>query len=190
MSLPGVFGTTVETIPAPSPYLFADAAMVEQHRAELARFPGFKIGVAWQGSPKHRRDHERSFPLALLEPLAHRPGVQLFSLQRGYGSEQLSRLDGRFPIIDLGRPMEEQGGDFLDTAAVVKSLDLVVAADTAVAHLAGGLGVPVWMATPFAPDWRWLSGRDDSPWYPTMRLFRQKQPGDWQEVFQRMAAEL
>jgi hypothetical protein len=146
----------------------------------------FKIGVAWQGSPGHKKDRQRSFRLAELEPLSRVPGVRLFSLQKGFGAEQLADGSCGFPILDLGSGLE----NLMDTAAAIKALDLVITADTALAHLAGALGAAVWVALPVAADWRWLLGRDDSPWYPTMRLFRQARWGDWRELFERMAARL
>ena len=114
--------------------------------------------------------------------------VQLLSLQVGAGREQLAALEGRFPVTDLGGAFDE--ASFADAAAVAKCLDLIITVDTAMAHLAGALGVPVWVILPFSPDWRWLLGRDDSPWYPTMRLFRQSEPGDYSAVFTNLAAEL
>jgi hypothetical protein len=128
-------------------------------------------------------------PLTQFAPLAAVPGVRLISLQKGAGSEQLAALGGLFPVVDLGDRLDA-GGPFLDTAALMKGLDLVVTCDTAVAHLAGALGVPVWVALALAPDWRWLLGRQDSPWYPTMRLFRQARRGEWGDVFARIAAAL
>ena len=118
------------------------------------------------------------------------PGAQLFSLQKGPGTEQLRDLADRFPVIDLGSRLDDQTGPFLDTAAVMANLGLVITSDTSIAHLAGALGVQVWVALSIAPDWRWLLQRDDSPWYPTMRLFRQTAFGDWDGVFQRLAAAL
>ena len=109
--------------------------------------------------------------MAHFAPLASLPGVRLISLQKGFGSEQVATVD--FPVLDLSGRLDEVAGPFMDTAAVIRNLDLVVTADTAIAHLAGALGVPVWVALQFSADWRWLLGRDDSPWYPTMRLFRQ-----------------
>ncbi len=150
----------------------------------------FRIGIAWQGNPKHRGDRWRSIPLARFEPLARLPGAQLFSLQKGPGTEQLRDLADRFPVIDLGSRLDDQTGPFLDTAAVMANLGLVITSDTSIAHLAGALGVQVWVALSIAPDWRWLLQRDDSPWYPTMRLFRQTAFGDWDGVFQRLAAAL
>ncbi|MGH7136982.1 MAG: DUF6165 family protein, partial [Pirellulales bacterium] len=117
------------------------------------------------------------------------PGVTLVSLQKGFGSEQIASLEGRFPVVDLGPRLDESGA-FVDTAAVIKNLDLVITSDSATAHLAGALGVPVWLAAPFSPDWRWSLDGEASPWYPTMRLFRQQRRGEWRHVFQRMAAAL
>jgi hypothetical protein len=121
-------------------------------------------------------------------PLADIPTVRLISLQKGGGAEQLAQSP--LPVLDLGHELDETSGAFMDTAAVMMNVDLVITSDTALAHLAGALAVPVWVALPFAPDWRWMLDRDDSPWYPTMRLFRQQKPGDWDEVFQRIAGEL
>jgi Family of unknown function (DUF6165) len=111
-------------------------------------------------------------------------------MQKGFGSEQLPQVAGQFSVIDLGSRLDETSGAFMDTAAVMKNLDLIVTSDTAIAHLAGALGVPVWVAISYIPDWRWLMQRDDSPWYPTMRLFRQREAGNWAELFDRIAAEL
>ncbi len=148
--------------------------------------PSLKIGIAWQGNPTHKNDRNRSVPLACFAPLASLRGVQLFSLQKGHGTEQLADISDRLAVTDLGSRFES----FQDTAAVLMNLDLVIATDIGVAHCAGALGVPVWVALPFAADWRWLMQREDSPWYPTMRLFRQKTAGDWEEVFQRIMQAL
>ena len=123
--------------------------------------------------------------MAQFAPLARLPGVRLISLQKGFGSEQIAAVD--FPVLDLSDRLDEAAGPFMDTAAVIRNLDLVVTADTAIAHLAGALGAPVWLALQLSPDWRWLLGRDDSPWYPTMRLFRQTTFGQWPDVFERIA---
>ena len=190
LSLPGVFHTTLENLPATIPYLYAEPDLVQRWQQELDRLAGFKIGIAWQGSPTHRNDRNRSIPLGLFEPLACCPGVQLLSLQKYTGAEQLQEVAQRFPIVDLASRLDEVSGAFMDTAAVMKTLDLVVTCDTAVAHLAGALGVPVWVALPFIADWRWLLDRSDSPWYPTMRLFRQESREDWQGVFRRIEVAL
>jgi Flp pilus assembly protein TadD len=186
MSLPRIFGTTLADVPAEVPYLFADAALMDAWRSEVALLPGFKVGIAWQGNPEFQRDRQRSFQLALLAPVARLAGIRLISLQKGVGTEQLGAFSKQFAVTDLANRQP----DFMETAAVLKSLDLVITPDTSLAHLAGALGVPVWTGLPFSSDWRWLMDRDDSPWYPTMRLFRQKRWGDWDEVFERMAGEL
>ncbi len=190
LSVPGILKTSLATLPATVPYLFADPDLVERWRQDLEQSPGFKIGIAWQGNPKYRADRFRSIPLEQFAPLARLEGVRLLSLQKGPGTEQLAALAGRFPVTDLGSKLDEASGPFMDTAAVLKCLDLVVTSDTALAHLAGALGVPVWVALPFIPDWRWLMHREDSPWYPTMRLFRQSERGNWPAVFERIAGEV
>jgi Tfp pilus assembly protein PilF len=185
LSLPRLFGTTVATVPAPVPYLVADAPLAAPWHGVLSQYSGFKIGIVWQGNPRHKSDRYRSCPLTQFEGLARLPGVRLISLQVGPGREQLAALGDRFSVTDLGGQFNP--ASLAEAAAVVKHLDLVVAVDTAIAHLAGALAVPVWVPLPVAPDWRWLLGREDSPWYPTMRLFRQRERGNWQEVFERMA---
>jgi hypothetical protein len=200
LSLPGIFRTTLANVPATVPYLVADPALVEWWRQGLAKSdvlplpsvigPCFKVGIAWQGSVTYRYDRQRSIPLAYFSKLAEVPGIQLISLQKGPGTEQLAALGEGQRIVNLSRQLDEKSGAFMDTAAVMKNLDLVITSDTVVAHLAGALGVPVWVALALTPDWRWLLERDDSPWYPTMKLFRQTRFGDWAAVFERMAAEL
>jgi tetratricopeptide (TPR) repeat protein len=211
-SLPAIFHTTIGNIPATVPYLHADDKLIEKWGVEInsrsrltggtdattcsgpARQAGptgdFKVGIAWQGSPTYGYDSQRSIPLAKFAPLAQIQGVQLISLQKGPGTEQLGALKEQIPVLDLGKELDESSGAFMDTAAVMKNLDLVICSDTAVPHLAGALGVPVWVALPHVPDWRWLLEREDSPWYATMRLFRQKQSGEWDDVFVRIAEEL
>jgi len=185
LSLPGIFGTSLATIPAAVPYLRADAASAERWRQELSPVRGFKVAIAWHGNPTNK-DRQRAAPLAQFAPLARLEGVRLLSLQKGDGAEQLPALAGRLAILDLASCID----DFRDTAAVLANVDLVITVDTALAHLAGALGVPVWVALRWAADWRWLRHREDSPWYSTMRLFRQPEPGNWEAVFERMAAEL
>jgi tetratricopeptide (TPR) repeat protein len=186
LSLPHLLATTLETIPAAVPYLFPDAGLVEEWRGKLAALPGMKVGVCWQGNPHHQWDRWRSLPLRRLAPLARVPGVGLVSVQRGPGSEQAAALGGRFPLT----VPEWATDDFMETAAVMANLDLVITVDTAVAHLAGALGRPVWVLVYATPDWRWLFGRDDSPWYPTMQLFRQRRLGRWAPVIRRLTREL
>ena len=188
LSLPGVFGTTLETIPADVPYLAASPRLVEHWRMKLAG-PALKVGICWQGNTSHPGDYFRSMPLARFAPLAQ-PDVELISLQRGTGSEQLADERGSFSVRELGDEVDREHGPFMDTAAIVQCLDVVVAADTAIAHLAGALGAKVWMALTVGPDWRWMYDRADSPWYPTMRLFRQRRLGDLDDVFESIAMAL
>jgi hypothetical protein len=190
LSLPYLFGTTLSTIPSDIPYLVPEPERCEHWRRRLSLLSGFKVGIAWQGSPLYPRDRWRSFPLAHFEPLARIEGVRLLSLQRGHGIDQLRALNGRFPVIDLGEDEEGDESAILELSAIVKNLDLVIVPDTMLAHLAGALGVPCWVALSFVSDGRWLLDREDSPWYPTARLFRQASPGEWDTVFQRMAEAL
>jgi Flp pilus assembly protein TadD len=191
MSLPLILGTTTDAaIPAEVPYLFPGGDAVERWRRVLAGQSRFRVGIAWQGNPRQRSDRMRSFPLAALAPLARVEGIDLISLQKGAGTEQRTALAGQFPVTVLDGWEQDPVGDFHETAALVRNLDLVVAPCSAVAHLAGGLGVRVWTALAWMADWRWLSERDDCPWYPTMQLFRQRRAGDWNEVFERMARAL
>lgn len=188
LSLPGILGTTLQSIPGDVPYLSADEQLQVEWRAKLGPESTIKIGIGWQGSPTYIGDNLRSIPLAQFAPLAQ-PGVELVSLQKGAGTEQLAGIAERFAVRAFEN-LDEQSGAFMDTAALIKNLDLVVTSDTALAHLAGALGAPAWVALPLEPDWRWLRERDDSPWYPTMRLFRQQNFSEWSPVFQRMAARI
>ncbi len=190
MSLPHILGTTPETVPAQVPYVHPDPARVEKWRKALAPLPGLKLGIGWQGDPGYAGDARRSIPLAAFTPLARLPDVSLISLQKGPGRQQFTGLPADVSLTDLGPQLDEDGGAFTDTAAVLQSLDLVITSDTALAHVAGATGRPVWLALPHMPDWRWMRGRDDSPWYPTMRLFRQPTPGDWDGVFAAIATAL
>jgi tetratricopeptide (TPR) repeat protein len=185
LSLPRVLGTRVDTIPADVPYLAAEPARVVHWRERLGT-QGFRIGIRWQGS-QGRVDIGRSFPVRHFEAIATIPGVRLISLQKGPGSEQLEALPAGMAVEQLGADFEPGGpDDFLDVAAVMQSLDLVITSDTSIAHLAGALGQPTWVALKDLPDWRWMLEREDSPWYPTLRLFRQPAQGDWASVFERM----
>jgi len=190
MSIPDRLGLRLDTIPTPIPYITPRGDLVETWRARLAEWPELKVGIAWQGNPKCPGDRRRSIALHAYAPLAQVPGVRLISLQKGLGSEQLAELADTWPLVDFGAALDATEDAFLDTAAIVKQLDLVITSDTAMAHLAGALGVPVWLALSDVPDWRWLLDREDSPWYPSMRLFRQPEPRDWASVFQRIAGEL
>jgi Tfp pilus assembly protein PilF len=205
LSLPAILRTTLATIPAEIPYLRADAETIRDWRPVVAQAiehatPAgksgtsksartFNIGIAWQGNRANKVDRWRSFPLTHFAHLARLPGVRLISLQKGDGREQIVPLAGQFRVAELVHPDhgDEDRRDFLDTAAVINELDLVVTPDTSLAHLAGALGARVFVALPAVAEWRWLIDRDHSPWYPSMRLFRQTTPGDWAGVFERIA---
>lgn len=181
MSLPLALGTTLDTIPAQKAWLSAEPARVAEWTSRLGR-GGFKIGISWQGS-RTAADAGRSFPVAAFARIAALSGVRLISLQKGYGAEQLQSLPEGMTVEVPGPDFDAGDQAFLDTAAVMESCDLVITSDTAVAHLAGALGRPTWVVLQYSPDWRWLRDRDDSPWYPTLRLFRQTSPDDWSSAF-------
>jgi len=184
MSLPLAFDVAEDGFAAATPYLRAESERVTHWQQQIGD-KGLKIGICWQGGPGNLA---RSFPLAALAEIGKRPDVRLISLQKGAGAEQLD--GGSIPVESLGEDYDTGPDAFLDAAAVMEAVDLVISCDTSLAHLAGALARPVWVALKFAPDWRYLTGRDDSPWYPGMRLFRQDRPGDWQSVFAKMAAAL
>lgn len=186
MYLASVFRPTPETLSVGGPYLSAEPSAIERWRPSLDVLPRPRVGIAWQGNPGYNLDACRSFPIAALAPIAAAPGVQLIALQKGQGVEQMAKVP--FPLIDLGP--EYAAGDWHETAAVLAHLDLVIAPDTAIAHLAGAIGRPTWMALSRPSDWRWMIDREDSPWYPSMRLFRQERPGHWDPVFHKMAESL
>jgi hypothetical protein len=189
LSLPGAFRTTVNTIPSDVPYLTAEEALVAKWRQQIG-MQGLKIGIAWQGNPAGRIDRGRSIPLRCFRPLLETPNVRLISLQKTHGLEQLADLPAGMRVESLGEEFDSGPDAFIDTAAVMASLDLIVTSDTSVAHLAGALGRPVWVGLKWAPEWRWLLDRSDSPWYPTMKLFRQPKREDWDSVFSDMTSDL
>jgi tetratricopeptide (TPR) repeat protein len=187
LSMPLALGTQMQTIPVATSYLRADAAHVKSWADRIGP-GGFRIGVVWATTTA--RSMGRSFPLRALEGLAQLPSVRLISLQKQDGLEQLSHLPPGM-MMEIPGPGSAEGGDaFLDTAAIMENLDLIITADTAAAHLAGALGRPVWLALQYVSDWRWFLDRSDSVWYPTMRLFRQQAEGDWAGVFAQMKAAL
>jgi tetratricopeptide (TPR) repeat protein len=190
MSLPRIVGTSLETIPADVPYLFADEGLVAAWAERLSGLTGTRIGINWQGRSDPGTDRSRDIPLACFLRLSRLPTIRLVSLQKGVGRNELAAVGEPSSILDPGDDVDTAHGAFMDTAAIMMNLDLVITSDTSIAHLAGALGVPVWVALPFMPEWRWLLDRSDSPWYPTMRLFRQKSPGDWVGVFEELAAAL
>lgn len=190
-----ILGIDESKIPAETPYIHPSSNLVEYWRNQLnqarEQLGGkFRVGISWQGNPDHQADAFRSFPLKQFEPLAAITGVNLISLQAGHGMEQLSKWKGGSPIRYLGDQIDKSSGAFMDTAAIMKSLDLVITTDTALAHLAGAIGVPTWVVLGYTPDWRWLLDRSDSPWYPSLRLFRQPKIGDWDSAFKEVEAAL
>lgn len=184
MSLPLAFGTTVDTIPAKVPYIVPDPSLAETWRTRLGAGRGLRVGLAWAGRPTHAQDWKRSLPAAVLAPLVGQPGVEAFSLQVGPRAAELADLPAA--AVDLSPHL----ADFADTAAALAGLDLIVAVDTAVTHLAGAMGRETWVMLPWQADWRWLRDRDDSPWYPSARLFRQPAPGDWATLVATVAEAL
>ena len=171
------------------PYLSADESLVERWRTRLAAVKGFKVAIAWQGSRAYREDRWRSIPLEAFAPLAEVDGVRLISVQHGDGVQQLAEVADRFSVLSFDS-LDTESGPFLDTAAILRNVDLLVSSDSAVSHLAGALAVRTWMPLPFRCDWRWFREREDSPWYPTLRLFRQSTWHHWPDVFARIADEL
>jgi tetratricopeptide (TPR) repeat protein len=186
LSLPRILKTTLASLPPGMPYLKADADLMAHWKGRLAGWEATKIGVAWAGNPGHKNDRNRSFGLDKLVALAGAPDTVFFSLQKGPQAREVLNPPPGLQLIDL----ENELLDFDHTAAAIMNLDLVISVDTAVAHLTGALGRPVWTLLPFAPDWRWMMDRDDSPWYPTMRLFRQKRRGDWESVLREVREAL
>lgn len=189
MSMPLALGTHMNNIPAAVPYLRADPARMGEWAKKIGG-GGFKVGIAWQGRPHYSVDEDRSFALRCFEPLSRVEGVRLISLQKGEGCEQLAELPTGMKVETPGPGFDTGPNAFLDTAAIMQHLDLVITSDTSIAHLAGALARPTWVALKYLPEWRWLLNRPDSPWYPTLRLFRQKSPRDWNSVFQAMRVAL
>jgi tetratricopeptide (TPR) repeat protein len=190
LSLPMVFGTTLDTVPWPGAYLGADAELAAKKKAEVAEVErearvdrgarALRVGLAWAGNPRYKADRQRSMCLAELLPLLRTRGVEWISLQKGQAAEQLSELPSDVGVRD-GSSCDR---DLAETAAVVATLDLVITTDTCVAHLAGAMGKPVWILLPHLSDWRWMQDAETTPWYPTARLFRQPEPGDWLDALE------
>jgi tetratricopeptide (TPR) repeat protein len=196
MSLPLVYKTEITTIPTDIPYLYAKPELVEQWRTKLAADKNFKIGLCWQGNPFYSSQFLRqavagkSMHVKTLLPFGAIKGITLYSLQKMSGADQLDTLGDKLVIHTIDG-LDEENGPFMDTAAIMKNLDLMITIDTSIAHIAGGLGIPVWCLLPEPADWRWLLKRSDTPWFPkNMRLFRQPKPGDWNSVINEVAREL
>jgi tetratricopeptide (TPR) repeat protein len=186
MSLPLACGTALDTIPAEVSYVRAAADRVAHWRARLGEPRSLRVGIVWAGSAVHKNNHNRSIAFERFQSLLSTPGIEFVSLQGELGATEAASLARHTDVVALGGELR----DFADTAAVVSLLDLVVSADTALVHLAGALGAPVWVLVPFSPDFRWLLQREDSPWYPTVRLFRQPRFGDWDSVLARVKKAL
>lgn len=186
MSLPLAFDTRIQTVPNAVPYLDPPAEALTKWMNRLSQIPAPRIGLAWAGSPEHQNNSNRSIPLRDLRPLFSTPGANFISLQKFAAAEEVALLAEFQNVIHVGDAL----GDFADTAAIVASLDLVISVDSAIAHLAGALALPVWILLPYSPDFRWLLEREDSPWYPTARLFRQTQRGNWPSVIERVRQDL
>jgi tetratricopeptide (TPR) repeat protein len=186
LSLPLAFKTRLETIPGDVPYLSPPPSCVEKWKTRLPTATGPRIGLVWAGNPKHGNDYNRSIGLQRMLPLLSGARARFFSLQRDLREGDAELLQESPGLVHLG----DELATFGDTAAIVSQLDLVISVDTSVVHLAGALGKPVWILLPLVPDWRWLLGREDSPWYPTARLFRQLRSGDWSNVVKEVAGEL
>ena len=188
-SLPHLLRAELDCLPGGIPYMAADPEAIERC-AQWLRPGVFNIGVCWQGNPSRKIDAGRSIPLAAFHPLAKVPGVRLVSLQKNFGLEQLDELPPGMSVTVPGPGFDAGPDAFADTAGLMMGLDLVVTSDTSLAHLAGALGRPTWVGIKYAPEWRWMLDRSDSPWYPTLRVFRQPMQGDWSGAFDEMAAEL
>lgn len=183
--MPNLFGTTQETVPSDIPYIHADPTKAQYWRDKLAG-PDYKVGIVWAGSPTHGHDRYRSCKLAHFAPLTQIDHVRLYALQKGEAIQQIDELAGVIPIGNISGEFK----DLSDTAAAIENLDLVISVDTSVLHLAGAMGKTTWGLLAFSPEWRWMLHRQDSPWYPTMKLFRQHERTGWPPVFQRVADEL
>jgi hypothetical protein len=189
MSLPRGFKTTLENIPTNIPYLCPEERLVALWRGRLGS-QGFKVGICWQGNPDNRDEPGRSIPLCCFQPLAWVPGVRLISLQKHHGLDQLENLPSDMRVETLGQDFDNGPDAFVDTAAMMSCLDLIITSDTSIAHLAGALGRPVWVALKHVPHWLWMLDRTDCPWYPTMTLYRQEVRDDWSSVFRALTDDL
>ena len=194
LNIPGVIKTNLKTIPAEIPYLKADPQLVNFWKNKLAHDKKFRIGLCWHVDPEHELDKSpwaiRSFPAHLFVPLNTAGNVSFYSLQKINGEEQLKNLPDSFSIHTFGYNFDEKHGRFMDSAAVIMNLDLIITVDTSIAHLAAAMGKKVWMILPYSPDCRWYDDRSDTPWYPTMRLFRQPKPYDWESVSKELTNAL
>ena len=193
MSLPAIFHDTEETFPKNIPYITASSELTAEWHQKLENNNTYKIGICWQAD-KHNDESRlpiarRGCPLHCFTTLTSLTNIQLYSLQKYDGIEEIATMPSTFPITIFNN-LDEQSGPFMDTAALMKNLDLIITVDTAIAHLAGALGCKVWLLLPYATDWRWITNRTDSPWYPTMRIFKQPSPFDWENVLKQVSHAL
>lgn len=186
LDLPRIFATTLETIPSSTRYLRSSVKINETLRKSIKSARGRKIGLAWRGNPEHSDDDTRSMPWRHLLALKNTPGVIFFSFQKGHGCEEVAELAKELPLVDAGAKIK----DFAEAARAMQEMDLVISVDTSTIHLAGSLGIPAWLLLPYVPEWRWLLDRNDSPWYPSLRIFRQKKLGDWDGVMDEVTQAL
>lgn len=193
MSLPYILDTTAETIPHEIPYLYADKKLVETWKQRLAHDKNFKVGICWYVDQAHEKDKlpqaHRSVPAELFALLADIPGISFYSLQKFNGEEHIKKIPAHFKVTTFTKDFDEHNGRFMDTAALIQNLDLVISVDTSIIHLAAGLGKPVWTLLPYSADCRWGMGTT-TPWYPTMKLFRMQKPGDWKNIMMNVKTEL
>ena len=197
LSLPYVLKTRIDTVPCEIPYLYADEKLVEDWKGKLAADKNFKIGICWQGNDNYATPllrmtvAQKSVHPKEFEPICCVPGVSVYSLQKTTGTDQLKDIPDTMHVITFDGDFDQSHGRFMDTAAVIKNLDLVITVDTSISHLASGLGIPTWIMLPNPADWRWMINRNDSPWYPNItRLFKQPTPGDWGSMIKEVAGEL
>jgi len=197
LSLPYALKTRLDTIPCEIPYLHADEKLTAEWKQKLAKDKNFKIGICWQGNDNYATPllratvAQKSVHPKEFAPICQLPGVSLYSLQKTTGTDQLKELPNGMHIITFDGDFDQSNGRFMDTAAVIKNLDLVITVDTSISHLSSGLGTPTWIMLPNPSDWRWMMDRNDSPWYPNVtRLFKQPTPGDWQSMIKEVAVEL
>jgi len=190
MTLPYLLGSTPANIPCSVPYLRVDERLTARFAKLLQKVKGFRVGIVWQGNRAHHADRFRSMPLPLLAPLSRIEGVRLISLQKGPGIDQIPGNRAALKLIEWANPQDISPRAWIDTAAMLRALDLVIGVDTAVCHVAGALAVPVWTMLSVGSDWRWMLDRQDTPWYPTMRLFRQKKLGRWEDVVETVTTAL
>ena len=190
MSLPAIFNDNENSFPHTIPYIFPSQSLMSHWKKELSNNSLLKIGICWQADVYNDSSRlpiaRRGISLEKLYQLSSIKNIQLYSLQKNDGVEQLTNMPNNFPLHVFDNSFDVKNGSFMDTAAVMMDMDLIITVDTAAAHLAGALGRPVWLLLPYATDWRWIISRTDSPWYPTMRIFKQKKPFDWDSVIQEV----